>query len=365
MRSPGLRIGKIRGVPIYLTPGWALITIVLLVIFTPTVARALGLDLVPAALVALGIPLLLAASVLAHELAHGLTAQRLGIPVREYVLSLWGGHTSFHDEIGRPGASALVAAVGPLTNGVLALVFTASASAVTSPAAALVLSAVAYTNIFVAVFNAVPALPMDGGRLLEALVWRVSADRDLGTLVAARVGQGVAVLVALVSIYLGALRDGQNWFTLIWGLMIASVLWQGAVGAARVATARRATRDVDLGAWAVPVTVLDQLAPITSLRGVDGGTAVLLAGPDGRPVAWVQPAAVQAVPQDAIATTPLSAVATALPPEALLLTHTGSAAVAQLARAARAGARFVVLVGLDGRALGAVDIVEASRRLPR
>jgi Zn-dependent protease len=365
VRKPGVRIGQIRGVPIYLTPGWALISVVLLVMFTPTVSSVLGLDLVPAALVALGIPLLLAASVLAHELAHGLTAQRLGIPVREYVLSLWGGHTSFHDEIGRPGASALVAAVGPLTNGVLALAFTAAASAASSPAAGLVLSAVAFTNVFVAVFNAIPALPMDGGRLLEALVWRITSDRDLGTLVAARVGQGVAALVALASVYLGVLRGGQNWFTLIWGLMIASVLWQGAAGAARVATARRATRDVDLGAWALPVTVLDQNAPITALKGVDGGTAVLLAGPDGRPVAWVQPAAVQAVPREAIASTPLSAVAAGLPTEAMLMHHQGPAAVAQLARAARAGARFVVLVGLDGRALGAVDVVDASRRLPR
>ena len=85
---------------------WAIITVVLMVVFTPNVSRALGLELVPAAVVAAGIPLLLALSVLAHELAHGLTAQRLGIPVREYVLSLWGGHTSFHDEIARPGASA-------------------------------------------------------------------------------------------------------------------------------------------------------------------------------------------------------------------------------------------------------------------
>lgn len=365
MRRPGLRVGAIQGVPIYLTPGWALITGVLLVMFTPTVARALDLDMLPAALVALGIPLLLAASVLAHELAHGLTAQRLGIPVREYVLSLWGGHTSFHDEIARPGASALVAAVGPVTNGVLAAVFTAAAGAVDSPAAALVLSAVAYTNVFVAVFNAIPALPMDGGRLLEALVWRVRDDRDLGTLAAARVGQAVAVLVGLAGVYLGTVNGRQDWFMLIWGLLIASMLWQGASSSARVASARRATRDVDLGAWAVPVTVLDQQAPISALRGVDVAAAVLLAGPGGRPVAWVQPAAVQAVPAEAVATTPLVAVAARLPAEALLTTHTGTAAVAQLARAARAGARFVVLVGLDGRALGAVDVVEASRRLPR
>lgn len=362
----GLRLGSIGGVPLYLTGGWALIALVLIVLLAPTVQRVLDVGIVAAGVIAAGVPLLLAVSVLLHELAHGLTAQRLGVAVREYVLSLWGGHTAFHSEIGTPGASALVAVAGPVTNGVLAAAFWAAASATDSLAAGLVLSAVAYTNVFVAVFNALPALPMDGGRLLEALVWRVRGDRDLGTLVAARVGQVVAVGVMLVGAYLGLVARSQDWVTLIWALLIGSMLWQGATGAVRAATARRATRDVDLGAWALPVTVLAPDAPVSALRGVAGtGAAVLLAGPDGRPVAWVQPAAVQAVPPEALTTTPLAAVAARLPAEALLTTHRGTDAVAGLARAARAGARFAVLVGLDGRALGAVDIADAGRRLPR
>jgi Zn-dependent protease len=362
----GLRLGSIRGVPLYLTPGWALIAVVLVVLFMPTVARVLDVGTVAAAVIAAGIPLLLAVSVLLHELAHGLTAQRLGFPVREYVLSLWGGHTAFDDEITRPGASALVAVVGPLTNGVLALAFWGATGAVGSRAAALVLSAVAFTNVFVAVFNILPALPMDGGRLLEALVWRVRGDRELGTLVAARVGQGVAALVALGSLYWVVILGTRDWVTLIWGLLIGSVLWQGASGAARVARARRKTRDVDLTMWAHPATVLSAQAPVSALGGVAGtGVAVLLAGPDGRPEAWVQPAAVQAVPLQAVATTPLAAVAARLPAEALLTRHHGSDAVTQLARAARAGARFAVLMTFDGRVLGVVDIVDAGRRLPR
>ena len=367
MRSgKGLRLGAIGGVPLYLTSGWAVIALVLVALFTPTVQRVLGLDVVPAAVIAAGIPLLLAVSVLLHELAHGVTAQRLGFPVREYVLSLWGGHTAFDEEITRPGASALVAVVGPATNGVLALAFWWGSGAVDSRAAALVLSAVAFTNVFVAVFNALPALPMDGGRLLEALVWRVQGDRELGTLVAARVGQVVAVLVGLTGVYLGLVRTPQDWVSLIWGVLIASMLWQGATASARLAQARRRTRDVDLSLWALPVTVLSPQAPVSSLAGVAGtGTAVLLAGPDGRPEAWVQPAAVQAVPAAARETTPLAACAARLPTEALLTRHHGSDAIAQLALAARAGSRFAVLVAPDGRALGAVDIADVGRRLPR
>ena len=367
MRSgKGLRLGTIGGVPLYLTSGWALIALVLVVLFTPNVQRELGLDVVPAAVISAGIPVLLAVSVLLHELAHGVSAQRLGFPVREYVLSLWGGHTAFDEEIGRPGASALVAVVGPATNGVLALLFWVASDAVGSRAAALVLSAVAFTNVFVAVFNALPALPMDGGRLLEALVWKVRDDRELGTLVAARVGQGVAVLVVLTGIYLGVGRGSQDWTSLIWGLLIGSMLWQGATASVRLAQARRRTRDVDLNHWAYPVAVLAPQAPVTALAGLGGtGVLVLLAGPDGRPEAWVQPAAVQTVPAEARASTPLAACASRLPPEALLYRHHGSDAVTQLALAARAGARFAVLMAPDGRATGAVDIADVGRRLPR
>ncbi len=369
MRSAGLRLGSIRGVPLILTPGWGLITIVLVVLFTPTVRRVLALDVVPAAAVALGVPLLLAVSVLLHELAHGLTAQRLGVRVREYVLSLWGGHTAFHSEIGRPGASALVAVVGPATNAVLAMLLWWLAGVVQSgvtsqgsAALALVVSVAAYTNAFVAVFNALPALPMDGGRLLEAAVWKARGDRDLGTLVAARVGQGVAVLVVVGGLARGAATS--DWVTAIWAVLIGAMLWQGATGAVRVATARRATRDVDLTAWMVPVTVLPAEAPVTALAGV-AGSVVLTAGPDGVPTGQVLPDAVRAVPVAAREHTALLTVTTPVPADALLTEHRGSEAVAQLAQAARAGARVAVLVGLDRRAIGAVDVVDAAKRLPR
>lgn len=362
--SRGLRLGSIRGVPLFLTSGWALVFVVLIVIFAPTVARALGVGLAPAAAIAAGVPLLLAVSVLAHELAHGLTAQGLGYEVREYVLSLWGGHTAFEADMARPGASALVAVVGPLTNAVLAAGFWFGAQAAGGPAARLVLGAVAVTNAFVAAFNALPALPMDGGRLLEALVWRLSHDRDLGTLVAARCGQVVAGALVLGALVYGGMT--QAWTTLIWGLLIGSMLWQGATAAVRVARARRATRDVDLMAWALPVAVLDAGAPITMLRAIPPGqSVVLVTARDGTPAGWVQPSAVQAVPEDAWQHTPLAAVAVTLPGEAVLTTHVGADAIAQLARAAKAGARFVVLTGPDRAILGAVDVVDASRRLPR
>ncbi|MFV0253677.1 MAG: site-2 protease family protein [Beutenbergiaceae bacterium] len=362
--SRGLRLGTIGGVPLFLTPGWALVAVILILLFGPTVQRALGIGLLPAAVLAAAIPVLLALSVLLHELAHGLMAQRFRVQVREYVLSLWGGHTAFGSEIDRPGASALISLAGPLTNLVLAGIFWYFAQDSDGPALALILFAVAITNGFVAVFNLLPALPMDGGRLLEALVWRVSGDRDLGTLIAGRCGQVIAVVVALGSI--GYSAQTLAWMTGIWGVLIGLTLWRGATVAVRAAHARRAVRDVDLGAWAIPVTVLAYDASVAALhRQATPGSLVLLSGQDNVPSAWVQPKAVAAVPAAEQHQTPLSAVAVPLPEQALLNQHTGAGAVAQLAQAARAGARYAVLVGLDRQALAVVDIVDAGRRLPR
>lgn len=359
--SRGLRLGRVRGVPVILSPGWALISVVLVVLFTPTVQLRLGLPTAPAALVAAGIPLLLALSVLLHELAHGLTAQRLGIRVREYVLSLWGGHTAFDAEISRAGASAAVAVVGPLTNAVLAVLFwVASRSVDGAGAAALVLAAVAWTNGFVAVFNALPALPMDGGRLLEALVWRVRGDRDLGTVVAGRCGQVVAVGLVLVVLGLPLLRGGRpDLFSGVWSLLIGFMLWQGATAAVRTGTARRAARGVDLRPLVRPVAPLEVTAPVGAALLAQQRGAVVLVGRG----AWVPDQVAGSVPPQALASTSVGSVAVRLPPEAVMTELIGSTALAQVARGARAGAAVLVVLGPDGRTVGALTVADVERQL--
>src|SRR5690606_21300508 len=134
-------------------------------------------------------------------------------------------------------------------------------------------------------------------------------------------------LVGLVSLYLGAGRGRPDWVTVIWGVLIASMLWQGASAAARLARARRGTRDVDLPQRAVPVLLVPERAPVAALPGMLAGTAagavVVLGDQVGRPVAWVQPDSVAAVPEAVRGTTPLSALGQHLPPEAVVVGHRG------------------------------------------
>ena len=118
--SPGLSLGRIAGIPVVLAWSWFVITAFIVLVFGPRVINAFpGIGL-GAYAVALGYALLLAASVLLHELAHALTARAFGWPTTRIVLNLWGGHTQFATFNASPGRSLVVALAGPAANFVLA-----------------------------------------------------------------------------------------------------------------------------------------------------------------------------------------------------------------------------------------------------
>src|SRR5699024_1377348 len=183
------------------------------------------------------------------ELAHGLAARGAGFEVDEFVISLWGGHTSFARDIDRPGASAFVAVVGPLANALIAAGCWGMLSLVSGHAIGFfLLTTIAITNAAVAAFNLVPALPLDGGRLLEALIWKVTGDRYLGMRISGRCGQVVAVAIA-VGVLGWPLLSGRrpDLTSAIWGILIAGVIWQGAAMSVRVAGARSRAAGFEIG----------------------------------------------------------------------------------------------------------------------
>ena len=163
-RSSGWVIGRAVGAPIILAPSWLIAAVVLTLIFAPTVRARADLGAL-VYVVALGFVVLLFASVLVHELAHGLMARARGQQPREFVLTLWGGHTAFGGATPTPASSALIAVVGPIAN--LAARRPGSsrsrrASRRTASSGCCVWSG-CLTNAFVGLFNLVPGLPLDGG----------------------------------------------------------------------------------------------------------------------------------------------------------------------------------------------------------
>ena len=145
------------------------------------------------------------ASLLAHELAHSIVAVRRGVRVEGITLWLFGGVSRFSSDTSSPGAQALITFVGPLTSLLLGIVFfLASAAAGGGAHPGLVpatLSWLGYINILLGVFNLLPAFPLDGGRLLQSLIWLRTGDRVRATSIAARIGMVFAFLLIAYGLF--------------------------------------------------------------------------------------------------------------------------------------------------------------------
>lgn len=365
----GWVLAHVGGAPVVLAPSWLLIAAFLTFLFLPAVrAAAPDLGTVATAAAAAGFPVLLAVSVLIHELGHGLTARRLGIPVTEYVITLWGGHTQFDREIPRPGTSALVSIAGPVANAVLGLAAWWAAG-LASGVGAVLLSAAALANGFVAVFNLLPGLPLDGGRVLEAAVWAVTGDRARGTLVAGWAGRVITVVVAALALGLPFLQGRQpSVVTALTVVLVGLFLWSGAGQAIRSAALSRRAAGLDLLALARPAVVLAAGASVADLeRFAPPGTAVVLAAADGAPTGLVDQAAVASVPGQVRAVTPLTAVAVPIGPASVVSERFGMAAVRAMGAAQSVGPTAVLVEASHGppRVLGVVAVAAVAQAMAR
>src|SRR4030081_871375 len=170
------------------------------------------------------------ACLLAHELAHSIVATRRGVKVEGITLWLFGGVSRFSSETNSPGSQALITFVGPLTSLALGFVFDLVAVAVGGGAhpslVAVTLSWLGYINISLGVFNLIPAFPLDGGRLLQSLIWLRTGDRLRATRIAARIGMGFAYLLIAYGlapfIFAGSLIGGIWSVFLGWFLLSAA-----------------------------------------------------------------------------------------------------------------------------------------------
>jgi len=170
------------------------------------------------------------ASLLAHELAHSVVAMRRGVRVEGITLWLFGGVSRFSSDTSSPGTQALITFVGPLTSLVLGAVFFVASVVVGGGAhpglLPATLSWLGYINITLGVFNLVPAFPLDGGRLLQSLIWLRTGDRQRATRIAARIGMGFAYLLIAYGlatfVFAGSLIGGVWSVFLGWFLLSAA-----------------------------------------------------------------------------------------------------------------------------------------------
>jgi Zn-dependent protease len=185
--------------------------------------------------------LVLFGSLIVHELGHALMARRHGITVRRIDLFLFGGLTEMSRDAASPGEDFKIAAAGPLATFCFVLLCLGVDLALVGPhrlvhaaklddtvritPVLLSLSWLLFWNILLLVFNLVPAFPLDGGRMTRAIVWRVTGEKQRGTVVAAKLGQGFALLLAGVGVW--ATLEFRS-FSGVWLIAIAFLLYQSA-----------------------------------------------------------------------------------------------------------------------------------------
>lgn len=220
-------IGKVLGIPIRINYTWFLI-VVLATLLLATDVLPRDRDTFPALVYwvagALG-SLLFFASVLAHELAHSVVAKAQGLPVRDITLFLFGGVASIEREADRPLKELAMSGVGPVTSLLLALLFAIPAFALNliSPAGTIlslvsrVALALASVNLGLAIFNMLPGLPLDGGRVLRAVVWQITGNYRQATAAASIAGRVISFLLIGGGILLALSGD---WTSGIWLALI-------------------------------------------------------------------------------------------------------------------------------------------------
>jgi Zn-dependent protease/CBS domain-containing protein len=307
------------------------------------------------------------ASLLAHELAHAIVARRNGVEVHSIVLWLLGGVAQLEGEPRSPGADFRIAVVGPLTSLAVGLV----SGGIGAVAAALdtdrlVVAVPAYlagTNILLAVFNLIPAAPLDGGRVLRAALWARHGNREAAAITAARAGRVVGfVLVGLgvlALLYTGALNG--IWLALVgWFLISAATAeeQQARIGSrlsgVRVGDVMTRSPVVADGTMTLAEFV-DRLAlshPFSSYPLVD---------PSGRLTGLVTLNRVRAVPPNRRADTRLADIA--CPPDAVPTAHPDEPLMTLLPRMRGCSDGRAVVLDEHDRVIGIVSSTDISRTL--
>lgn len=237
-----------------------------------------------AAVMALAATALFLASILMHELAHAVEARRRGLHVQDITLYVFGGATRITTEVERPADEAAMTAVGPWTSIALGCGFGLVAHAAGVGPVAEVAGELGWINIILGVFNLLPGAPLDGGRLLDAAVWRVTGDRARAARVATGAGQVLGVALAVLGVAEMLLVSG-GFVAGLWLVLIGSFLAWAAGSERKAAALRQALRGRTVRAVTSPVAAVpagasleEAMAACLRLGRTD---AALVTGPDG------------------------------------------------------------------------------------
>jgi Zn-dependent protease len=239
------KLARVFGIRIGVGASWFVMLFLFVLAFTPYFHEVLGGSQTTAYLVAVAVVLSFFASVVLHELGHALAARRNGLSVAGIDLWAFGGLTRMRELPRTPGSQLQVASAGPavtfvvivlaaiaahltVPNGHFTEVATGSASGVHATPVFVWMSWLATVNLFVLVFNLIPAFPLDGGQIAQALIWWRTGDRNRATSWTGRTGQVFALVLGGLGVVL--FTSGEPSFGLF-TMALAFILYQAASGA--------------------------------------------------------------------------------------------------------------------------------------
>ncbi|MFD9084182.1 site-2 protease family protein [Streptomyces erythrochromogenes] len=304
-------MGRPFGVPVYVSPSWFLVAALITWVFGDQLDRVLP-DLGPVRyLVSLFFAVAFYASVLVHELAHTVAALRFKLPVRRIQLQFFGGVSEIEKESETPGREFVLAFVGPLLSLLLAGGFYLGMKAV-DPATVpgVLLAGLMISNLLVAAFNLLPGLPLDGGRMLRAVIWGITGKPMAGTVAAAWVGRALAVAVLLGlpllthTGFLGNRTEEIGGMDTVMDALLAAILaaiiWTGAGNSLRMARLREHLPELrarSLTRRAIPVENATPLSEALRRANEAGARALVVVDGHGDPTAIVRESAIASVPE--------------------------------------------------------------------
>ncbi|MBB2913763.1 Zn-dependent protease/CBS domain-containing protein [Streptosporangium becharense] len=362
--NPGLPMGRPFGIPVYVSPTWFIVAAFITYTFQQPFALYLPELSVPVTyLIAFAFAVLLYVSVLLHELAHCVVARMYGLPVRRVTLYLLGGVSEIEREPETPVREFMVAFAGPLLSlGLAGIGFLAGEFVDGASVAGVLILQLWVANLIVGIFNLLPGLPLDGGRMLRAGVWKLTRDPGSGTVAAAWAGRVLAV--ALVAVPVGlALVSGQAPGTMIiWSVLLSSFIWIGATQALRGARVRARIPQVSaraLARRAIAVTGDVPLAEALRRAAEAHAGAVVVVDHEGRPTGILNEVAVEATPENRRPWVTAGSLARSLEPSLVLAADLAGEPLIDAMRESPAGEYLLVERG--GEIFGVLATSDVNR----
>lgn len=357
----GIIIARPFGIPVFISPYWFVVAAVLVVLYSSSSGLPGTVHgTVPRYLVAVAFVVLLYLSVLIHELSHCVVARAFRLPVRRILLYPLGGFSEIEQEPPTPGQEFLVSAAGPAMSLLLAALGFGVYELFNPPGIAGVLvDRLILANAVVGVFNLLPGLPLDGGRVLRAVLWKITGKSGYSTALAAWAGRVIAIVLALAVLVRPDSQIGLvNGFG-IWLIAVAAFMWMSAGQALRSSRVRERLPSLQaraLARRAIPIPSSLPLAEAIRRADLAQARALVVVDHDAKPIAIVNEGAVIATPEQRRPWIDAGSLARTLDPDMILSADLSGMDLIEAVR--RAPASEYLLVEPSGQVYGVLSTAD-------